>query len=163
MNLPSQGSFEGTLPLAKRVPGFVCIDHIAIATPQGALEQHAALWCLLGAKEMHRERVQGKDQVQEIMLGLGEGKFNFIQLLEPLATDSPVQRWIERNNGKGGLHHLGLQVENIEAAHASMQSQGFRLLDPKPRPGSWGTTVFFVHPKGLQRPGLDILLEVVQK
>ena len=102
--------------------------------------------------------------MQEVLLTLGEDGLNAIQLLQPLAEESPVQRWLNRNGGKGGLHHLGLRVGDVHQAYAAMKAQGFRLLDAAPRAGSWGTTVFFVHPKGDQAlPGLEILLEVVQK
>ena len=72
---------------------------------------------------------------------------NLIQLLEPLNDSSPVQKMIDRHNGKGGLAHVGLRVKSAQEAYKYLSENGFRLIDAGPRLGSRGTTVFFVHPK----------------
>lgn len=139
------------------VPGFVCVDHIAIAVKAGDLDTQAALYTQLGFTEIHREEVGGGDQVREVLLRIGDGP-NLLQLLEPLTADSPVQKLIERNGGRGGFAHMALRVTDIQAAFDHMQAAGFAIIDKAPRKGSRGTTVFFVHPKAL-----GYLLEVVQE
>ena len=139
------------------VPGFLFIDHVAIAVPAGDLERRAESYKALGFHEVHREDVPGSDQVREVLLQIGEGP-NLIQLLEPLAVDSPVAKLIERNGGRGGFAHLAVRVSDIQAAFRYMKENGFELIDQAPRPGSRGTTVFFVHPRSL-----GYLLEVVQE
>jgi methylmalonyl-CoA/ethylmalonyl-CoA epimerase len=139
------------------IPGFLFIDHIAIAVPPGDLEAQVASYQLLGFREMHREDVLGSDQVREVLLQIGDGP-NLIQLLEPLAVESPVAKLIERNGGRGGFAHIALRVSDIQLAFDHMKDSGFQIVDPAPRPGSRGTTVFFVHPKSL-----GYLLEVVQE
>ncbi|RPJ69811.1 MAG: glyoxalase, partial [Acidobacteria bacterium] len=87
---------------AAGVPGFLCVDHVAIAVKSGDLEAQAGAYKLLGFTEVHREEVYGGDQVREALLRVGDGP-NLVQLLEPLTADSPVQKLIERNGGRGGL------------------------------------------------------------
>lgn len=145
-----------------KVPGFLCVDHVAIAVRQGELEAQVAAYQLLGFEEVHREEVYGGDQVREVLLRIGEGP-NLIQLLEPLTADSPVQKLIDKNGGKGGFAHVAYRVTDIEAAFRHMKDNGFRLLDPAPRKGSRGTTVFFVHPKSREDSPFGYLVEVVQE
>ncbi|NIP73092.1 MAG: glyoxalase, partial [Gammaproteobacteria bacterium] len=85
----------------------------------------------------------GNDHVREALLRIGESP-NLIQLIEPLNEQSPVAKSIERNGGKGGLNHVGFRVRDIQAAFDHLQGKGFRILDAAPRPGSRGTTVFFL-------------------
>ena len=139
------------------IPGFVCVDHVAIAVPPGELEKQVAQYQSLGFREIHREDVLGSDQVREVLLQIGDGP-NLIQLLEPLRDDSPVAKLIALNNGRGGFAHLALRVANIETAFHHMKESGFQMIDQAPRPGSRGTTVFFVHPKSL-----GYLVEVVEE
>lgn len=142
-------------------PGFLFVDHVAISVPRGMLDDHVAAYRLLGFREIHREEVRGKDQVREALLQIGEGP-NLIQLLEPLDADSTVQKAIDRNGGKGGLHHVGFRVSDARAAFDDLKAKGFRILDDAPRPGSRGTTVFFLHPKSRADTPFHVLIEIVQ-
>ncbi|HEY3839041.1 MAG TPA: VOC family protein [Bryobacteraceae bacterium] len=144
------------------VPGFLFFDHVAVAVKQGELEAHVNAYKLLGFKEIHREDVLGTDQVREVLLKIGPGP-NLMQLLEPLNADSPVAKQIEKNGGRGGFAHIALRVADIQKAYAYMQSKGFKILDPAPRKGSRGTTVFFVHPKTTDQVAFGYLIEVVQE
>jgi methylmalonyl-CoA/ethylmalonyl-CoA epimerase len=123
----------------------------------GDLEAQAAAYARLGFTEIHREEVYGGDQVREVLLRIGDGP-NLVQLLEPLTADSPVQKLIDRNGGRGGFAHLAFRVANIQAAFERMKAGGVNILDAAPRKGSRGTTVFFVHPKVF-----GYLVEVVEE
>lgn len=144
------------------LPGFVCIDHIAIAVPPGELEAQVRTYTSLGFIEVHREDMHGTDQVREVLLQIGGGP-NLVQLLEPLSSESPVARQIARNEGRGGLAHVALRVADIQVAFEALKARGVRIIDDAPRPGSRGTTVFFVHPKTTETTALGYLLEVVQE
>ena len=144
-----------------QIPGFQFVDHVAIAVPCGELERQVDAYRKLGFEEMHREVVLGTDQVREVLLRVGAGP-NLIQLLEPLSADSPVQKLIDRNNGKGGFAHLAFRVASARAAFDAMKFAGFQIIDKAPRPGSRGTTVFFVHPKSHADAALGYLIEVVE-
>jgi methylmalonyl-CoA/ethylmalonyl-CoA epimerase len=145
----------------KDIPGILFIDHFAISVPQGSLDAQVQAYQLLGFRELHREEVKGTDQVREVLLQIGDGP-NLIQLLEPLSPESPVQKLIEKNGGRGGFAHVGFRVKNAEAAYDAMVKKGFNIIDKAPRPGSRGTTVFFVHPKSRAENPFGFLLEIVE-
>ena len=147
---------------AAQIPGFVCLDHVAIAVLPGELDTQVHAYRALGFTEIHREDVRGTDQVREVLLRIGDGP-NAIQLLEPLTPESPVARQIQNNGGRGGLAHVALRVADIHVAFAALKAQGCRIIDAAPRGGSRGTTVFFVHPKTADAVALGYLLEVVQE
>ncbi len=153
---------EAFATLAGELPGFLFVDHIAIAVPRGQMDAQVAAYAQMGFREIHREEIGGRDQVREVLLQIGDSP-NLIQLIEPLGDDSPVQKAIDRNGGKGGLNHVGLRVADIHRAFAYLKENGFRIIDEAPRPGSRGTTVFFLHPKALPDVPFDVLIEVVQE
>ncbi len=142
--------------------GFVCVDHVAIAVRPGELEAQVDAYKLLGFTEIHREKVGGRDQVREVLLRVGDGP-NLIQLIEPLGPDSPVQKLIDRNGGRGGFAHIAYRVADIQRAFDEMTTRGFQIIDKAPRKGSRGTTVFFVHPKSRSEGAFGLLVEVVQE
>ncbi len=145
----------------KQVPGLQFIDHFAISVPQGALDGMVAAYELLGFQEIHREEVRGKDMVREALLQIGDGP-NLIQLLEPLSAESPVQKLIEKAGGRGGFAHVAFRVKSAQKAFDYMKANGFTIIDSAPRPGSRGTTVFFVHPKSRAENAFGYLIEIVE-
>ena len=82
------------------LPGFLFVDHIAIAVCAGELESQLEMYQQIGFRELYREEIGGTDQVREVLLQIGEGP-NLIQLVEPLSAESPVQKQIDRNGGRG--------------------------------------------------------------
>ena len=145
----------------KQVPGIEFVDHVAIAVKQGELDGQVKAYEMLGFREVHREEVLGTDQVREVLLQVGNGP-NLIQLLEPLTADSPVQKLIERNGGRGGLAHVAFRVKSAQQAFDAMKASGFQLIDKAPRKGLRGTTVFFVHPKSRTDNPFGLLIEIVE-
>lgn len=145
----------------KQIPGIEFVDHVAIAVKQGELDGQVKAYQMLGFHEVHREEVLGTDQVREALMQVGNGP-NLIQLLEPLTADSPVQKLIEKNGGRGGLAHIAFRVKNARQAFDAMTASGFHIIDKAPRKGSRGTTVFFVHPKSRADNPFGILIEIVE-
>ena len=128
------------------------IDHIAIAVKD--LEAAIAYYQnAFGATVDHRE-VMESDGVEEALLKVAE---SYIQLLTPTRPDSPVAKAIEKRGE--GLHHIGYRVNNCAEALAAMIAAGATAIDKAPRPGSRGTTVAFMHPKG----SFGTLIELVQE
>ncbi len=128
------------------------IDHIAIAVRD--LEAAIAYYReAFGAEVAHREVVES-DGVEEALLKVAE---SYVQLLTPVSDSSPVAKYLEKKGE--GLHHIGYRVDDCAAALESLRAQGNRLIDEAPRPGSRGTTVAFVHPKG----AFGTLIELVQE
>ena len=141
--------------------GIKFIDHVAIAVPAGELEAQVDAYKLLGFREIHREDVRGRDQVREVLLQIGDGP-NLLQLLEPFSPDSPVNKTIERNGGRPGTAHIAFRVASAQQAFDAMKAAGFNIIEDAPRPGSRGTTVFFVHPKSHPDHAFGVLLEMVE-
>jgi methylmalonyl-CoA/ethylmalonyl-CoA epimerase len=155
-------SASGNAPeILSEVAEILFIDHVAIAVRQGELDGQVRSYQMLGFREIHREEVLGSDQVREALLQIGDGT-NLIQLLEPLNAESPVQKMIDKNGGRGGLAHVAFRVKNAQRAFDAMRAKGFRLIDPAPRKGSRGTTVFFVHPKSREDSPFGVLFEIVE-
>ena len=128
------------------------IDHVAIAVTD--LEAAIAYYHdTFGAEVAHREVVES-DGVEEALLRVAD---SYVQLLTPTRDDSPVARYL-RNRGEG-LHHIGYRVDDCAAALDAVKARGGRVIDEVPRPGSRGTTVAFVHPKG----AFGTLIELVQE
>ena len=146
----------------QQLPGFLFVDHVAIAIPPGSLDAQISVYAQMGFREVHREEVHGGDQVREVLLQVGGGP-NLVQLLEPLTGDSPVARQLEKNGGKPGVAHVAFRVGDIRGAFEHLKARGFQILDQAPRKGSRGTTVFFVHPKTTEQAALGYLIEVVQE
>lgn len=128
------------------------IDHIAIAVRDldAAIDFYARAF---GAEVAHREVVDS-DGVEEALIKVAD---SYIQLTSATRPDSPIAKAIEKRGE--GLHHVGYRVDDCAAALASMVAAGATPIDAAPRPGSRGTTVAFVHPKG----AYGTLIELVQE
>ena len=128
------------------------IDHVAIAVND--LEAAIAFYRdTYGAEVCHREVVES-DGVEEALIKVAD---SYIQLLTPTRPDSPVAKYLERKGE--GLHHVGYRVADCAAALEAVKASGGRAIDEAPRPGSRGTTVAFLHPKG----GFGTLVELVEE
>ncbi len=71
----------------------------------------------------------------------------YVQLLEPLGADTPVGRFLARRGE--GIHHVGYGVSDIRQALTAIGGSGVRLLDERPRHGSMGASIAFLHPADL--------------
>ncbi len=128
------------------------IDHLGIATK--GIDEALRFWeDALGLENVHTETVEDQ-KVRVAMLPIGESR---IELLEPTSDDSPISNFLAKRGG--GIHHIAVEVDDIEAALAKLKSQGMRLIDESPRIGAEGCLVAFVHPAASG----GVLLELVQK
>ena len=127
------------------------IDHVGIAVEDltAAVDEYRAAF---GVEPVHRERVDDQG-VDEVLFRVGT---SYIQLLGAVGSDTPVGRFLARRGE--GVHHVGYRVEDLRGALAALRAAGVPLIDEAPRPGSRGTTVAFVHPKGMR----GVLVELVQ-
>jgi methylmalonyl-CoA/ethylmalonyl-CoA epimerase len=69
-----------------------------------------------------------------------------VELICPTDKDSGVARFLEKRGE--GLHHICLEVDDLEATLAQLKAKGVQLIDETPKPGAGGAKVAFVHPKG---------------
>ncbi|MGH3160857.1 MAG: methylmalonyl-CoA epimerase [Streptosporangiaceae bacterium] len=140
------------------------LDHVGIACRdlRRAIEVYRETFGL-GVLSLEENEEQG---VREAMLavgpsgstGAGPGSLGvgYIQLLEPLSPDTPVGRFIARRGE--GIHHVGYGVADIKEALATVAGTGIRLVDERPRHGSMGASIAFLHPGDLG----GVLTELVQ-
>ncbi|HEY0218688.1 MAG TPA: methylmalonyl-CoA epimerase [Afipia sp.] len=79
-----------------------------------------------------------------------------IEFIEPLADNSPITKFLDRNPD-GGIHHLCYEVPDILAARDKLTSEGARVLgDGEPRIGAHGKPVLFLHPKDFSGALIEI-------
>lgn len=132
------------------------IDHVGIACRN--LDAAAGFYqAAFGLTVVSTETIEDQG-VREAMLKVADAPAgtSYVQLLEPLGPDTPVGRFIERRGE--GIHHIGYGVTDIAAALASIGAAGVRLIDKRPRHGSLGASIAFLHPAGVG----GVLTELVQ-
>ncbi len=120
---------------------FKKIDHVGIAVPRLA-EAIPLYEALLGALCEHVEEVADQ-KVRTAFFSVGESHF---ELLEPTADDSPIAQFLAK--GRRGIHHLCVEVDDLDAVLAEYRAKGVRLIDEQPRVGAHGKRIAFVHPAG---------------
>lgn len=127
------------------------LDHvgIAVADLEAAVEHYRRT---LGLEPVHRERVEDQG-VEEVLFPVGT---SFVQLLGALGPDTPVGRFLASRGP--GVHHVAYRVDDVARALERLRAEGVPLIDEAPRPGSRGTRIAFVHPKGMG----GVLVELVQ-
>jgi methylmalonyl-CoA/ethylmalonyl-CoA epimerase len=138
------------------IPLLTRIDHVGIACRDLASAvafYESTFGLVVAGREENSE--QG---VREALLRVADAPAgaSYVQLLEPLGPDTPVGRFLARRGE--GVHHIGYGVTDIEAALASIGAAGVRLIDARPRHGSMGASIAFLHPKDVG----GVLTELVQ-
>lgn len=127
------------------------IDHIGIATR--SIEEGLALWQdALGVEPDSTEEV-AEQGVKICMLPVGD---THVELLEPLSAESAVGKFLAKRGP--GIHHIAIEVKDINGSLAQLKQRGARLIDETPRVGAGGSLIAFVHPSSTN----GVLLELVQ-
>jgi methylmalonyl-CoA epimerase len=128
------------------------VEHLGIAVPN--LEEAARFYQqALGLPLEGVENIEGQ-KVRVGFFPVGESR---IELVEPAAPDSPISKFLEKKGA--GLHHICLEVEDLNAALEELKAKGVRLIDSEPRPGAHGYNIAFVHPQSAS----GVLLELTEK
>src|SRR5437763_12381710 len=119
------------------------IDHIAIIVRD--IEQALVFYRdTLGITPGEIKEVPG-EQVRIAFLPMGGPGGSEIELIEPTTPDSSLTKFLDKRGE--GLHHICLEVDDIDAALVEMQAQGVPVLDKQPRIAAEGRAIF-LHPKG---------------
>uniref|UniRef100_UPI0037E71086 methylmalonyl-CoA epimerase, mitochondrial n=1 Tax=Semicossyphus pulcher TaxID=241346 RepID=UPI0037E71086 len=134
-----------TAALRQGVPGPLWnlgrLNHIAIAVPD--MEKATALYRdVLGATVSDKVPLP-EHGVYTVFVELGNTK---LELLYPLGEKSPIAGFLQKNKS-GGMHHICIEVDNINAAIADLKAKNIRTLSAEPRIGAHGKPVMFLHPK----------------
>jgi methylmalonyl-CoA/ethylmalonyl-CoA epimerase len=143
------------------------IDHVGIACRD--LDEAVSRYCSVFGLTVTSREVNEEQGVREAMLLVatpsepavspgpgGTIGASYIQLLEPLSPDSPVGKFMARRGE--GIHHIGYAVTDVRSALAQVGGAGVRLIDERPRHGSLGASIAFLHPADLG----GVLTELVE-
>jgi methylmalonyl-CoA/ethylmalonyl-CoA epimerase len=118
------------------------ISHLGLAVKD--LDAAVRLYEEVFGLEAERRWVAEADQMRAASFRVGEVE---IELMEPLAPDSPVGRFIARRGE--GIHHVAYKVDDVAEALESARSAGIETIDDRPREGGGGSTrIGFLHPRG---------------
>jgi methylmalonyl-CoA epimerase len=130
---------------------FARVDHIGVAVDDldAAIVLHEEVY---GMALVHREVVD-EQGVEAVLLDVGA---NHVELLRPLAEESPVGRFLAKRGP--GLHHVAYQVTDVQATLVQLRARGLQLIDETPRAGLRGSRVAFLHPAATG----GVLTEIVQ-
>ena len=128
------------------------VDHLGIAVrdPRARLE----LWANTLGLDLERVEAVESEGVRTWLLGAGN---THVELLEPLGEDSPIAKALDKRGE--GIHHLCLEVDDIDRVLARLAQVGIEPVGEAPRPGAGGCRVAFLHPK--QTGG--VLLELSER
>ena len=127
------------------------VDHIAIAVK--SLDEALGVFeSLLGIKAAHTETLPDQG-VKAALISIGDGE---IELLEPIDAEGGVAKFIERRGE--GIHHICLEVDNIDEELKSLAARGVELIDKRGRKGLAGR-IGFLHPRAAK----GVLIELAQK
>ena len=130
------------------------VDHIAIIVQN--IEQALVFYRdILGIVPGEIQEVP-TEQVRIAFLPLGGPNGSEIELIEPTSTDSSLSKFLEKRGE--GLHHICLEVDDIDTTLVEMQEKGTPVLDNHPRIAAEGRAIF-IHPKAAN----GVLLELVER
>lgn len=128
------------------------LDHVGIAVE--SLEAALPVFeKLLGSAPLSVETV-AEQGVRVAVFPAGESR---IELLEAVAPDSPVARFVQKRGA--GIHHLTLAVPNLAGALGKLEKDGIQPVDREPRSGAEGRKIAFLHPKTTA----GILIELIEE
>jgi methylmalonyl-CoA/ethylmalonyl-CoA epimerase len=116
------------------------IDHIAIVVPD--IDEALVFWRdALGLELSHVEDMP----TQESLIAFLPTGDSEVELVKPTTDTSGIARYLAKRGP--GLHHICLEVENIEAALARLKEKGIQLINEEPTIGAGGKKIAFIHPK----------------
>lgn len=118
----------------------ITINHVAIVVED--LQEAMGFWVEALGLPLARVAEEPAEAVRVAFLPAGEGQ---IELLEPTDEESGVARYLQKRGP--GLHHLCLEVADIDAAMTRLRAHGVELINETPRSGEGGRRYAFVHPK----------------
>lgn len=117
------------------------LNHVAIAVPD--LEKAKAFYQNVLGAQVSEAVPLPEHGVSVVFVNLGNTK---MELLHPLGMDSPIEGFL-RKNKMGGIHHVCIEVDDINAAMLDLKEKKIRILSEEAKIGAHGKPVIFLHPK----------------
>lgn len=126
------------------------IDHIGVAV--NSIEEAVKLYSdAFGLKVGEVETIE-EQKVKVAMMAIGESR---VELLEPIDSEGAIAKYLEKRGE--GIHHLALEVSDIQGMLKTLKEKGVPLIDMEPRIGAGGARIAFLHPKAAK-----VLIELVE-
>jgi methylmalonyl-CoA/ethylmalonyl-CoA epimerase len=120
------------------------LNHVAIAVPKSrSITEAAAMYKSLFDAKVSEPKDLPDHGVTTVFVELPNTK---LELLHPLGEKSPIQAFLDKNPS-GGMHHICIEVENIEQAMQRCKNANIRTIGEKPKIGAHNKPVIFLHPK----------------
>lgn len=116
------------------------LNHVAIAVPD--LEKARAFYKNVLGAEVSEPVPLPEHGVSVVFVNLGNTK---MELLHPLGSDSPIAGFLKKNKA-GGMHHVCIEVDNINVAVMDLKEKKIRILSEEAKIGAHGKPVIFLHP-----------------
>ncbi|XP_072527650.1 methylmalonyl-CoA epimerase, mitochondrial [Salminus brasiliensis] len=142
---PAARMFSSSLSMRQDIPPALWklgrLNHVAIAVPD--LQKATALYRDVLGAQVSAAVPLPEHGVYTVFVELGNTK---LELLHPLGEKSPIAGFLQKNKA-GGMHHICIEVDDINTAIADLKAKNIRLLSPEPRIGAHGKPVMFLHPK----------------
>ena len=139
------------------------INHLGLA-PKDSNKARTFFTNVLGlgflGEELVKEQMTNTVMIDSVMSPVAKIPTGrpMLEILEnEPGQDGPIAKFLAKKGS--GIHHLALQVDNLDAALACMQANNIRMIDPTPRPGSHNTKIAFIHPESTG----GLLVELVQQ
>lgn len=131
------------------------IDHVAVCV--ASLDLQLPKWLdLLGLQAGARELVEPQ-KTEAAFIVTPETAGCTVELIAPHGGNPGLEKFLERNQNRSGLHHIAFAVEDLAGALQELDAKGVPLIDKTPRPGARGHLVGFLHPKAAD----GVLIELV--
>ena len=127
------------------------INHLGIAVE--SIDAALNFWRDELGLDLQAVEIVEDQGVRVAMLPIGD---SHIELLEATGAETPVGRFIAKRGA--GIHHLCVEVADINAQLETLKARGIRLIDETPRHGAGGALVAFIHPASTG----GVLIELTQ-
>ncbi|XP_023565570.1 methylmalonyl-CoA epimerase, mitochondrial isoform X2 [Octodon degus] len=128
-------------PMAGPVWNLGRLNHVAVAVPD--LEKATAFYKNVLGAQVSEVVPLPEHGVSVVFVSLENTK---VELLHPLGSNSPIAGFLKKNEA-GGMHHICIEVDNINEAVMDLKKQKIRTLTEEAKTGAHGKPVIFLHPK----------------
>ncbi|MBI5838640.1 MAG: methylmalonyl-CoA epimerase [Chloroflexi bacterium] len=122
------------------MPKIKAINHVAVVVDD--MEKSLAFWRDALGIDLHELRDVPAEKSQVAFLPLAGSE---VELVMPTTDDSGIAKYLTKRGP--GMHHLCLEVDDIEGMMAQLKNKNIRLVNEEPRTAADGKKYAFVHPE----------------
>jgi len=127
------------------------INHVAVVVQD--MEKALLFWRDALGMELHELRDVPAEESRVAFLPLSGSE---VELVLPTTEDSGISKYLAKRGP--GMHHICLEVDDIEGMMSRLKSKGVRLINEEPRTASDGKRYVFIHPESTS----GVLVELYQ-